>query len=212
MSSHQVFTLETVSIHLGLLPDVLRALIHTIVFQRSVGYVKPMEIEVESIPGLLYVRNDDPSLDALVEEKIALFCRALETTVNVPEHVQVIVTFFERHVRKGIFGKSEERVTFEQWVLPFQLVHMQNVAASAMNRSPGSTLNQLISKRMLEIVRLSDTKKDHLPPITVLEGSKSTVYPFDVQMPGVDALLAQSQQGGSDMSFFRRLVRGANAT
>eukprot|EP00762_Andalucia_godoyi_P003567 ANDGO_04266.mRNA.1 Autophagy-related protein 101 len=213
MSSHQVFTLDVTGVPKSLFCDVLRCLLHTILFQRAVGIVKPREMEPESLPGVTFVQNDDPELDAIVEEKLNLFNKALETTANMPEHVQIHVTFYERHVRKGLFGKSEERVVFEQWIVPIQLVHGTaaggTLQGSALSGSASSSIHGLVVKRMLEVVKLADAKKDHLPPITVVEDEKGASYPFDITMPGIEQMLAQTQTASSDMSFFRRLVRGS---
>ena len=48
-------------------------LLHTIIFNRALGPVKPQEVDSELFD-VTYVRCGDPTVDAKVEEKISQFC------------------------------------------------------------------------------------------------------------------------------------------
>ena len=48
-------------------------LLHTIIFNRALGPVKPQEVDSELFD-ITYARCGDPAVDAKVEEKISQFC------------------------------------------------------------------------------------------------------------------------------------------
>ena len=52
-------------------------LLHTIIFNRALGLVKPQEVDSELFD-VTYVRCGDPSVDAKVEDKISAFCAWIE--------------------------------------------------------------------------------------------------------------------------------------
>jgi hypothetical protein len=155
---------------------------------------RPREAESDSYPGLVYVQQADPAVESYVEDRISMFARSLSAASNVPEHVTIHVAFFEKHIRKGLFGKSEEKLVFEEWVVPVQLVAAPSQMASASQ----------MRTCMSDIVRMSDSKKDHLPPLDAADKEHGP-YPFEISMPGFET--NAMQQSSSDLSFFKRLVR-----
>lgn len=200
MSTHQSLVLDECSTPLSVIPSLLRALLQTIFFQRSVGSIRPVEIDSEVLPGVCYVASANEELDKIIEGKIAEIHRSLSSQQNVPEHVQVIVYFFEKHIKKGLFSKSEEKVLFEQWVLP---LHIETTGMSTRSLSDIAADTR---DRLQKIIRMTDAKKEHIPPVSSVEAHLGC-YPFVISLPGYDSAASSGLSAG-DPGFLKRLVRG----
>ncbi|KAJ3046978.1 hypothetical protein HK097_000349, partial [Rhizophlyctis rosea] len=95
------------------LKDVLRAVLHSIIFHRSFEVIRPREVDIEQL-GVTYVCSEDAEVENTIEDKVA----ALVRTVDAPgasNKVQLAVMFFERRPKKAKswFAKSEPEVCWE---------------------------------------------------------------------------------------------------
>ncbi|TFY53872.1 hypothetical protein EVG20_g9937 [Dentipellis fragilis] len=83
--------------------DVLRALLHAILFHRLFGSIKPQTFEVLDItlPGVA-----DPEMEALVDEKVEMFWKGMENGAN--KRGQISVTFSGKQQKKSWIGLSYE--------------------------------------------------------------------------------------------------------
>ncbi|CAG8509009.1 18080_t:CDS:2 [Rhizophagus irregularis] len=151
--------------------DILRIL-HTILFYRVFGNIKPKEVDVLDIT---YSAIDDPEIEKKVDDNVDQFMRILETQGN--QKGQIAVMFHEKRTKKAWFSKSEEEICWEQWAVTINTV---------ICRTDGETLR--IRKEMsaqlttcfLNIIRFINDKKDHIPPITTLEANP---FPFQIVIP-----------------------------
>ncbi|KAH9942969.1 autophagy-related protein [Amylocystis lapponica] len=92
--------------------DVLRAVLHAILFHRLFGTVKPQIFEVLDVtmPGV-----DDEEMKQLVEDKVEAFWKGVEGGVN--KRGQITLTFSEKRPRKTWFIMGEEEIPWEQWII-----------------------------------------------------------------------------------------------
>ncbi|KAF8237014.1 DUF1649-domain-containing protein [Tricholoma matsutake] len=98
--------------------DVLRGVLHSILFHRLFGTVKPQTFEVLDVtmPGV-----SDTGMEQLVNEKVEAFWKGIEGDAN--KRGQICVTFSERRPKKSWFQvyMGEEDVPWEQWIINAEL-------------------------------------------------------------------------------------------
>jgi len=99
--------------------DVLRAILHSILFHRLFGTVKPKTFEVLDVtmPGVA-----DPGMESLVDEKVDAFWRGVDTGAS--KSGQIIVTFSEKKQKKTTWFQvyaGEEEVPWEQWIISAEI-------------------------------------------------------------------------------------------
>ncbi|KAH9830451.1 autophagy-related protein [Rhodofomes roseus] len=111
MNTHPTVTIELV-LDRHTTQEVLRAVLHSILFHRLFGTVKPQTFEVLDVtmPGV-----DDPEMKQLVDDKVEAFWKSIEGGYN--KRGQIIVTFSEKRPRKTWFIMGEEEIPWEQWII-----------------------------------------------------------------------------------------------
>lgn len=109
--------------------DVLRAVLHSILFHRLFGTVNPRLFEVldVTLPGV-----SNLEMEQMVDEKVNIFWRAVETIPSASAGAgrsrekkgQIEVTFSEKKPKKSWFNvyMGEEDVPWEQWCVDFFLI------------------------------------------------------------------------------------------
>ncbi|KAH7100907.1 DUF1649-domain-containing protein, partial [Auriculariales sp. MPI-PUGE-AT-0066] len=97
--------------------EILRGLLHAVLFHRLLGIIKPATIEVLDVT---IPKIDDPKIDAMVNAKADAVYRAIDLANN--KKGQLIVTFADRVTKKSWFSSGEEDVTWEQWLLDITAV------------------------------------------------------------------------------------------
>ncbi|KIK80687.1 hypothetical protein PAXRUDRAFT_158000 [Paxillus rubicundulus Ve08.2h10] len=115
-------TFPTVSIDVVLerrsAKEVLHAILHSILFHRLFGTVKPQTFEVLDVtmPGVA-----DYEMEQLVDEKVDIFWKGIESGAN--KRGQILVTFSEKKPKKSWFQVyvGEEDVPWEQWIVNAEL-------------------------------------------------------------------------------------------
>ncbi|KAF8587135.1 DUF1649-domain-containing protein [Ramaria rubella] len=96
--------------------EVLRALLHAILFHRLLGTVKP---QTSLVLDVTLPAVKDPEIEQLVDEKVNVFWRAVEK--GRQQRGQIILTMAEKRQKKWtvtqIFSPVEEEVAWEEWVI-----------------------------------------------------------------------------------------------
>ncbi|KAI9206466.1 autophagy-related protein [Polychytrium aggregatum] len=156
------------------LKDVLRAIIHSILFHRSFSMTRPKDADIELL-NIVYPRLDDPEIERLVEEKVAAFLRAFDPAAGGSNTGQVIIMFSERREKKSTwFVKVSDDSCWEQWIVTLTLTQAK------------TEKEQIESKKMVEtqllnclssISQKTNDHKDHIPPVT-----NNDTYPFPFQI------------------------------
>ena len=117
-----------------------------------------------------YVRVDDPACEQAVEEAVS---GVAEASSRHGTKVQLVLSFFQWREKKGFFS-SREKVCWEQWAI--------QVAIRSRDEGPPTPSHRqqqqdLLRDRLSEIVRIVNSKRDHLPPI-----SRETT-PYEITLP-----------------------------
>lgn len=171
--------------------EALRCLLHTILFNRALGPVRPREMDSELF-ALSYVRCGVAAVDKSVEEAIEKFSNQLRLNRDTSRG-RIVLSFYNRRIKKTFFGMSstEEKVYWEKWVIP---VVASSKSSSDYNRKPsGSDIRRERDKRqrqteealrdsMLSIISRVNKKRQHLPPVN-LNTSETMLFPYEISIP-----------------------------
>ena len=130
--------------------EVYRCVLHTILFNRAVGWVKPREVECEVLSRTPYARIEDPAIIRAVDKNVDALYALIEraalartpltitpTTVHShppspspssshpptpPLPASLTLSFYESAPSKSWFGPSIQKLYWERWHLP-ALIH-----------------------------------------------------------------------------------------
>ncbi|KII87805.1 hypothetical protein PLICRDRAFT_54849 [Plicaturopsis crispa FD-325 SS-3] len=154
--------------------DVLRAVLHSILFHRLFGTVKPQVFEVLDVdmPGV-----DDPEMEQLVNEKVNVFWKGIEGGAN--KRGQIIVTFSEKRPRKSWFQvyMAEEDVPWEQWIINAEMRQPKSDRdRQIFNEALSSTLSKCLHTMLTHTS--SERGRTAVPLITSTAG----ISPFPIKM------------------------------
>ena len=94
--------------------DVLRCVLHTVLFNRALGLVRPREVDLELF-NITYVQCVDRNVERTIEEKVSAVLTWLGKNPGKP--VKVSLKFFEKRYKQAWFSKQEERLYWEEWNL-----------------------------------------------------------------------------------------------
>lgn len=199
MSNCEKVVLPVLELEQHQVKEVLSCLLHTIVFCRALGPVRPQEVDLQLFD-ITYVRCGDPGVDGRIAEKIHAFCTC--AAKHPGRRNQVVLSFYEKRVRQqwGLsFGKQEERLFWEQWVIDLQVVESglasdeQNSAAlNSVRVARAARLQSALEDRLQAIVKTVNSRREHIPPVV---SAATVTFPFDISiaeeggMPfGLDAM------------------------
>ncbi|KAH9973376.1 hypothetical protein BGW80DRAFT_1310471 [Lactifluus volemus] len=161
--------------------EILRALLHAILFHRLFGTIKPQSFEVLDVtmPGVA-----DPTMERLVDEKVDIFWKGLENVAL--KRGQISVTFSKKDQRKAWLGITtyEEEVAWEQWIINAEIRQPKSDSErQQFKQNLAATLSK--SLRTMLSHTSSEQGRGAVPPIT-----NSEVSPFplkiSVQVGGVE--------------------------
>jgi len=174
--------LEPVEVERFQVKEVLKTLLHSIIFQRALGEVRMRDAESELFE-ISYPRCDSRLVEQKVEEQAETFSsafeRALERVATV--RTKISISFFERRSRPAAFGlfRSEERVVWERWNIPMQVYSWDPAGTSTGQGHSGSDpertrrrleLEGALRQRLEFILTMASGKTAHIPPADGLGG------------------------------------------
>ncbi|XXQ34218.1 Autophagy-related protein 101 [Plasmodiophora brassicae] len=186
----QKFSMEAIEMEKFRVRTVLRALVHTILFNRALGPIRIRDVECEGIQ-MRFTAIDDERIVESVERKIEATYAALERDGQGT----VTLSFYEkRPVKTLFFATRDEKIIWEQWCIPVA------VRERAMGGAEPVDIEDQLRARLMFIVRTVNDARDHLPPI-----------PPDVPMYPVEFTYASSGAGASPSESWsvsiRRMLR-----
>ncbi|KAK0473944.1 autophagy-related protein [Armillaria novae-zelandiae] len=162
--------------------DVLRAMLHSILFHRLFGIVKPQTFEVLDVtmPGV-----SDPDVEQMVQEKVDLFWKSIENGGS--KRGQILVTFSEKRPKKASwFGYGgEEEVPWEEWVINAEIRQPLDRDRLTFDSTLAATLTKSIQTMLMHTS--SGRGRSVVPPITRTHNGISP-FPFKlaVKMGGIE--------------------------
>ncbi|CAF1717069.1 hypothetical protein Bca4012_041595 [Brassica carinata] len=193
--------------------EVLRCILHTIVFHRALGLIRPKDIDLELFD-ITYVQCGEIEVEKKIDDKIEQFVTWIGKHPN--KKSQICLTFYEVKTKQpSWFTNKIERLYWEQWNInlsAFQPPTKPPVGKSHHSKlvmDPGEESEDISSRRTLleqslqevlfQIIKFVNEKKDHVPPI-----NDGVIYcPFEITFPsssdstfGMDMLKRMLHSGG----------------
>ncbi|KAJ7554530.1 hypothetical protein O6H91_06G144700 [Diphasiastrum complanatum] len=205
--------------------EVLRCILHTIMFNRALGLVRPRDIDSELFEKITYaatidlillhynfptltkkVQCGDATYEKLVEEKIDHLIAWVEKHPN--KKSQVCLSFYEtRNKHVAWFSNKVERLYWEQWWIYLNVIQPTHMRSRASHERPIDSSEEERSKRhaileaelrdvLLQILQFVNEKKDHIPAV----GNTDVVsFPYEIAIP------SSSDSSFGDM--FKRMLQ-----
>ena len=160
--------------------EVMRAVLHTVLFTRALGVVRPRDVDCEMFD-LSYATCGDEDVDAAVESRLdALHAWLLRKTRERGEtHARVTLSFHElQHV--GGTQRIEKRPTacWEQWRVPLEVVVVDEAhAREEVREQLALELRDTLRGAIQHVLGLAGERKDHIPPVTT---ASAVCFPFAI--------------------------------
>jgi hypothetical protein len=166
--------------------DAVRALLHTVLFNRLFGQVVPKQHEILDIT---VAAVDDPRLEALVDERAATYVQALRTAqaAGATRKMPVLaIDFYEKRTRKGWFlGRAEEQVCWESWQIAIGALTSTRSSDAQSQGQHRRRLEEAVQACMMQVIRTVNDRNDaYIPPIPYNEGNTPFPYVIEVRTAG----------------------------
>ncbi|ETV73241.1 hypothetical protein H257_11788 [Aphanomyces astaci] len=151
--------LEELRVGVSELAECVACLLHTILFTRAPGPVRPAEAHCRFRP-ITYAYCPVAEVTRKVDAAIVQFQRHMTRHHSGGGH-RITVMFFETRVNKALFGlvQNEEKVVWEKWTLPIRVL----VHPSANPDEYHMQLESQLRHGMLQIVSTVQTDTQHIP-------------------------------------------------
>ncbi|KAB1214679.1 hypothetical protein CJ030_MR5G022128 [Morella rubra] len=188
-------------------------ILHTIVFHRALGLVRPKDIDLELFE-ITYVQCGDVELENKIDEKIEQFINWVEKHPN--KKSQVCLSFYEvKNKQPSWFTNKIERLYWEQWYVNLNVAQHPKAHSSKSHHSkvvdPGeeersartAALEASLREVLFQIIKFVNEKKDHVPPIPNLEGVVS--FPYEITIPS-------SSDSAFGMDMIKRMLQTGHPT
>eukprot|EP00620_Florenciella_sp_RCC1587_P014197 CAMPEP_0182556610 /NCGR_PEP_ID=MMETSP1324-20130603/816_1 /TAXON_ID=236786 /ORGANISM="Florenciella sp., Strain RCC1587" /LENGTH=243 /DNA_ID=CAMNT_0024768525 /DNA_START=282 /DNA_END=1012 /DNA_ORIENTATION=+ len=183
------------------LTEALQCLMHTIIFARwplqsSTSNLAPREIECENFP-IAYASCGESWVHQRVDEAIVEFKANLVPAGPELARGCLSLGFYERRHNKVVFWSYEEKVVWEEWVIPLLVNHTPHVAANErlsateadrLQDSANAMYTASLQERMMEIFTMANGDLDHIPP--------SGTFDFEVSCQQADQREAVQDEDG----------------
>ncbi|KAE8701223.1 ATG101-like protein [Hibiscus syriacus] len=195
--------------------EVLRCILHTIVFHRALGLVRPKDVDLELFE-ITYVQCGDVELEKKIDEKIDHFISWVEKHPN--KKSQICLSFYEVKSKQPFwFANKTERLYWEQWYVNLNVTQHPKHHSSKSHHTkvvvdPGeSAIEERSSRRamveaslrevLFQIIKFVNEKKDHVPPI-----SEGVIYfPYEITIPS-------SSDSAFGMDMIKRMLHSGHPT
>ncbi|KAL9091915.1 MAG: hypothetical protein Q9165_004667 [Trypethelium subeluteriae] len=172
------------------LKDIIKALLHTIFFHRYFTPIRPLTRDLLDIT---LPTIDDVDLETLIDQRATALVRQMDSQAGYSYGVgagaggggyngdggtrgQLAVKFFEKKRRKTYFsfGKGEDDVCWEQWILNISLTRAKDEMAANKARQ---AMEMNLERNAQKIINIVNRDKDHIPPITTTD---TNPFPYDI--------------------------------
>jgi len=174
--------LESLEVQPNQIKEILNCLLHTIMFSRAFGLVKPREYCIDFLE-LYYVRCVDEIIEKYIEEKIDMFVDTWKKKKFEPRKRLLVLSFDETRYRTQLFGlsKAEEKVRWERWVITLNIVKSAANDSQVIERK--EKLEADLKRTLMHIIKWIDENKNHIPPLTKTD---VTPFPYEISFPNPD--------------------------
>ncbi|KAF7295827.1 hypothetical protein HMN09_01125900 [Mycena chlorophos] len=156
---------------------VLQATLHSILFHRLFGPLKPQTFDVldadaqVTMPGV-----KDAKMEAMVDNKVAAFLRAVDGGGG-QKRGQISVTLSEKQQKKAWFQVYDEEVPWERWIINAE---MRQPKSDLEREQLESTLAATLTKAVMTMLvhATSEETRAIVPQIT----EATTISPFPLSI------------------------------
>ncbi|GAB2278071.1 hypothetical protein Dimus_012768 [Dionaea muscipula] len=197
--------------------EVLRCILHTIMFHRALGLVRPRDVDLELFD-ITYVQCGDTEIEKKIDEKIDQFISWVEKHPH--KKSQICLSFYNevKNNKAMWFSNRVERMHWEQWYINLNVVqrpksysikshHLRVVDVGENASEEESTRRAAVESSLRDVlfhvIRFVNEKKDHIPPIPNREVIS---FPYDITIPsssdntfGMDMLKRMLHSGHPNM-------------
>ncbi|GAB2236325.1 hypothetical protein Droror1_Dr00028047 [Drosera rotundifolia] len=188
--------------------EVLRCILHTIMFHRALGLVRPRDVDLQLFD-ITYVQCGDVEIERKIDEKIDQFISWVEKHPH--KKSQICLSFYEVKNNKATwFSNKVERLYWEQWYINLNVVqrpksqsmksHLSKVLDPGEESARRAAVEASLRDVLFHIIRFVNEKKDHIPPIPNREVIS---FSYDITIPsssdntfGMDMLKRMLQTSG----------------
>jgi len=189
--------------------EVLRCILHTILFHRALGLVRPKDIDLELFE-ITYVQCGNSELEKQIEQKIDQFIDRVEKHPNKKN--QICLSFYEvKNKQSTWFNNKVERLHWEQWYINLNVTqHPKSHSGKSHHHSkvvvdPGESASEERSARraaleaslrevLFQIIKFVNEKKDHVP--SIFDG---IFFPHEIT-------ISSSSDSAFGMDMFKRML------
>ncbi|KAJ6907445.1 autophagy-related protein 101 isoform X1 [Populus alba x Populus x berolinensis] len=194
--------------------EVLRCILHTIVFHRALGLVRPKDIDLELFE-ITYVQCGDVELEKKIEEKIDQFISWVEKHPN--KKSQICLSFYETKNKHPSWFNKTERLFWEHWYVNLHVTqHTKAHSGKSHHSKPMVVQGETVSEErgvrkealeaslrevLFQIIKFVNEKKDHVPPIN----EDIICFPCEITIPS-------SSDSPFGMDVFKRMLQTGHPT
>ncbi|KAK9285151.1 hypothetical protein L1049_024336 [Liquidambar formosana] len=195
--------------------EVLRCILHSIVFHRALNLVRPKDVDLDLFE-ITYVQCGDVELEKKIDEKIDQFIAWVEKHPN--KKSQICLSFYELKNKQATwFTQKIERLYWEQWYINLNVMQQPKTHTKSHHSKvvvdPGeSALEERSVRRaaleaslrdvLFQIIKFVNEKRDHIPPIPSREGVS---FPYEITIPS-------SSDSTFGMDMFKRMLQTGHPT
>ncbi|XP_059623776.1 LOW QUALITY PROTEIN: autophagy-related protein 101 [Cornus florida] len=190
--------------------EVMRCILHTILFHRALGLVRPKDIDLELFE-ITYVQCGDVEVEKKIEEKIDQFIDKVEKHPNKKN--QICLSFYEVKSKQATWFSKVERLHWEQWYINLNVVQHLKAHSGKSHHSkvvvdPGESsaleergvrraaLEASLREVLFQIIKFVNEKKDHVPGVP----KEGVSFPFEIT-------LSSSSDSAFGMDMFKRMLQ-----
>jgi len=197
--------LPEIEVDESLVKDALRALLHTVLFNRALGPMVPVEHDSDVLE-LSYLRCGVIEVDRAVEDAVHRFYKSLQQgrRSNGGASGQLHLSFFFVSRRKSFFGMAkEERVCWERFIFPVRLWQGASGGGSQRavqeRRQRQDAVRRAVQASILRVVDLVNSEHGHIPPFK-LSSESAMVFPFEASAVAAASECADGAQQRAPLS------------
>ncbi|KAJ0234356.1 Autophagy-related protein 101 [Hirschfeldia incana] len=183
--------------------EVLSCVLHTIVFHRALGLIRPKDIDLELFD-ITYVQCGEIEVEKKIDDRIEHFITWIEKHPNKKTH-QLCLSFYKAKSKQPWYASKTDRSFWERWYINLNVLlppTRSPVGNSKLVLDLGDTsearssrrklLEQSLQEVLFQIIKFVNDKKDHVPPIN---DDREIYCPFEISITSS----SDSSSFGKDM-------------
>ncbi|CAN6851444.1 unnamed protein product [Brassica oleracea] len=188
----QVCQLKELEVESFEIREVLRCILHTIVFHRALGLIRPKDIDLELFD-ITYVQCGEIEVEKKIDDRIEHFISWIEKHPN-KKKTQLCVSFYKAKSKQPWYAsKTDHRSFWERWYINLNVdvvLHptkfpvgnsklvMDLGDASEARSCRRKQLEQSLQQVLFQIIKFVNDKKDHVPP--PINDDREIYCPFEI--------------------------------